>query len=742
MWCPNVSLWVFALVLLWELAECKKKKSSSGSRRIAGDEEFFKRWNSFKEIEAFVGMLAKKFKSTGLVKLTSIGKSAEHRHLSLLSVGPSKPKYQLMMMGAMHGREWITPHAVIYTAMNILNGIHSKDEKVVRLLQETQIHFLPMLNPDGYEFTRIPATKSPDARQWRKNRRSLCSKCDRAVHGIDLNRNWGIKGKSWGFGADRATSEVYQGKHPFSEPEIAAVRDWLLKGGRGSKINGFFDVHCCSGAILPPFYYKGESEELQKANLANCGKIAKAMKAVNGIRYKHRPREKVFSDSNTGIGADWIYAEGKVQNVFIVETRGNKTKLLKDIFEVPEQQIIPISAELEAGFWKLAELVTPFGNDEDAKVDDIAVGQSQATSVLAVTNELAPVQESAPLDVRPSEMRKVPSNLNIDDLLSSLGAGLSTEPQTSEPKQQEVVEESGSEPQVIEEQVSEGQDLVLDVEETLSLDGDDIISQEGDENLESGLGNVDIVKAAEKKNDQDSVLELDFGLATPDANEDDPPEEITVEEVTDESKVVDKGDFLPLESMGGLVETPSNKQEYEIETEETPFEVEEVIDEIPVEVEKAPERTPVKTEEIPMEAETKLGDPLEQGEEEPGETVELDSHENDAVDEITELFAQKLDADAYEDADEFEKVADQLLGVDGKKDESDEGKHLRQKYRKMLHEIDPEKLHKLHRNRFLTIEYDTPNTSRGLACVVVCVLVIAVLLHYQRKHKKWHYRAD
>lgn len=340
---------------------------------------FFKQWSTYKEIELYLSMLVKNHKKNKFVKLHSIGKSAEHRSLSMLTLGPLNgdvPKYQLMLMGTMHGREWISPHALVYLCYKILKGIEEQDDKTLLLLKETQVHILPMLNPDGYEFTR---SDKENAREWRKNRRNLCSKCDRGVHGIDLNRNWGIKGKSWGFGADRATSEVYQGKRPFSEPEIVAVKNFLLKGKRGKAINGFMDVHCCSGEVLPPFYYSRETEEIKLKNLENSKAIAKAMKAVNKKRYKSRPREAEFSDSNTGIGLDWIYAEAGVQNAFMVETRGNKTKLLKYIFEVPEEFILPISRELEAGFWKMAELVTnlPIQNQESIDINSIELQKEQ-----------------------------------------------------------------------------------------------------------------------------------------------------------------------------------------------------------------------------------------------------------------------------------------------------------------------------------------------------------------------------
>jgi len=417
------SVAILLLALAWQPATIAAKRKST-SPAIELNEGFFEHWNSFKELEQFVSLLSKRFKSTKMIKVTSIGKSAEHRSLHLLTIGPANAKHQVMMMATMHGREWITPHAVLYTTWKLLQGFEEHDPKVMALLKDTQVHILPVLNPDGYEYTRTPPEKSADAREWRKNRRNLCSKCERAVHGIDLNRNWGIQGKSWGFGAQRATSEVYQGKRPFSEPEIKAVRDWLLKHNRGKAINGFMDVHCCSGMVLPPFYYRDEPEDVRAKNLANSAEIARAMKSVNKFKYKSRPREADFSDSNTGIGLDWIYAEGGVQNAFMIETRGNKTKLLKYIFEVPESLILPISKELEAGFWKMVEIVVP-QSDSTQDPASTEVGSQSGASVQVVAMQDTPVSPgTATLSDNEAHAEISPEDMSLEDLINNFASSL------------------------------------------------------------------------------------------------------------------------------------------------------------------------------------------------------------------------------------------------------------------------------------------------------------------------------
>ena len=98
---------------------------------------------------------------------------------------------------------------------------------------------------------------------------------------------------------------MFQGKKPFSEPELIAVKDFILS----SKADVCLDVHCCMGTVLPVSYYHGETEELKETHLRMAKSIAGAM----GLVYKFREREKEFSDTNSGIAVDWIFGEAKVR---------------------------------------------------------------------------------------------------------------------------------------------------------------------------------------------------------------------------------------------------------------------------------------------------------------------------------------------------------------------------------------------------------------------------------------------
>jgi len=86
---------------------------------------------------------------------------------------------------------------------------------------------MPLLNPDGYEFSRT------DDRMWRKNRAPPPEhKKSNGCRGVDLNRNWNVTG--YGVGAsENPCEDTYGGEQPGSQPEVqAAARNLMARRDR------------------------------------------------------------------------------------------------------------------------------------------------------------------------------------------------------------------------------------------------------------------------------------------------------------------------------------------------------------------------------------------------------------------------------------------------------------------------------------------------------------------------------
>lgn len=119
-----------------------------------------------------------------------------------------------------HAREPNSLSQVIFYLWYLLEN-YETDPEVRFLIDNTELYFIPCINPDGYIYNQ---TTNPDGGGlWRKNR--WTSEEDDITYGVDLNRNYGYE---WGAdnngSSPNPNSQVFRGPGPFSEPETQAVK--------------------------------------------------------------------------------------------------------------------------------------------------------------------------------------------------------------------------------------------------------------------------------------------------------------------------------------------------------------------------------------------------------------------------------------------------------------------------------------------------------------------------------------
>lgn len=96
---------------------------------------------------------------------------------------------ELLYTGLHHAREPMSMMNLIFYMHYLLQN-YSSDPEVQDLVDNTEMYFIPCINPDGYEYNR---TNNPNGGgMWRKNRRNNGN----GTFGVDLNRNYGYK---WGY---------------------------------------------------------------------------------------------------------------------------------------------------------------------------------------------------------------------------------------------------------------------------------------------------------------------------------------------------------------------------------------------------------------------------------------------------------------------------------------------------------------------------------------------------------------
>jgi len=131
----------------------------------------------------------------------------------------SEPK--ILYTAIHHAREPVSLMQLIFYMWYLLEN-YDTDPEIQGIVNNTQLYFVPVVNPDGYLFNQV--TNPNGGGFWRKNRNN--------GFGVDNNRNYNffIDGNSnngvWsgpGSSPD-VNSEIYHGPSPFSEVENQAIR--------------------------------------------------------------------------------------------------------------------------------------------------------------------------------------------------------------------------------------------------------------------------------------------------------------------------------------------------------------------------------------------------------------------------------------------------------------------------------------------------------------------------------------
>ncbi|HVF77940.1 MAG TPA: M14 family metallopeptidase, partial [Solirubrobacteraceae bacterium] len=164
-----------------------------------------------------------------IVKQRVVGTTYEGREIVALQVtknatGANIAGRPAVLYNAMqHAREWLAGETcrrtLDYFVDNYGKGTSAGIE-VTQLVDSTELWFVCVNNPDGYEFTYTPGN-----RLWRKNLRDNDGNTViTAGDGVDPNRNFAT---NWGRddegSSPRPQAETYRGPSPASEPETKAM---------------------------------------------------------------------------------------------------------------------------------------------------------------------------------------------------------------------------------------------------------------------------------------------------------------------------------------------------------------------------------------------------------------------------------------------------------------------------------------------------------------------------------------
>ena len=261
----------------------------------------------------------------------SIGKSIENRDLWMVKISSSpdvpRIKPEVLFNSITHAREPQGMMTLIYFMYYLLEN-YGSDLEVSFLLDNRELYFVPVINPDGYVHNQ---TTTPNGGGlWRKNRRLN----DNGTYGVDLNRNFGFQ---WGFDNQGSSgvpsSATYRGTSPFSEPETQGLRDLCI----GRNFQNALNYHTYSNLLIYPFGYS-DSETPDSLLFRD---ISRDMTRTNG--YTYGTGSQTVGYTVNGDADDWMYGEQTEKSKIISMTPevGN----YDDFFWPQPERIIPLVEE-------------------------------------------------------------------------------------------------------------------------------------------------------------------------------------------------------------------------------------------------------------------------------------------------------------------------------------------------------------------------------------------------------------
>ncbi|XP_021961619.1 carboxypeptidase B [Folsomia candida] len=296
-------------------------------------------WTKYHNLATMYEWFQNLTEAHSFVHVYTIGQSTEGRDIKVvrLSKDPSANKPAMFIDSAIHAREWISLATVSYIMNQIVNNPEDN-----ALLDDVDFYFLPIINPDGYEYTFTTN------RMWRKTRSRNSASC----YGVDANRNYDYEWSSCsGCSSGVCTSETFRGDTPFSEPETEAMRVFIEQSKQsGVNFQSYISVHSYGQYFMLPWGYTpappADYEELQMVANYVAGNIS----AVYGTEYTTGSSSTTIYPTD-GTSQDWAYGTGLFKYVYTAELRD------KGIygFILPPTLILPTAEETWAGFKVVAK---------------------------------------------------------------------------------------------------------------------------------------------------------------------------------------------------------------------------------------------------------------------------------------------------------------------------------------------------------------------------------------------------
>jgi len=252
-------------------------------------------YHTYKEVEAVLDSMHELYPSITTAKM-DIGHSLEDSVIWAFKISDNpevdEDEPEVFYNSLIHAREPAGMEVLLYFMWHLLEN-YGTDYLVTRLVDNRELWFVPVVNPEGYCYNQY--TYPGGGGMWRKNRRN----CGGGDWGVDLNRNFGYM---WGYdnygSSPDCSEEDYRGSRAFSEPTTQVLRDFI----NGRNFVMCLDNHTYGMWLLYPWCY----DYIHTPDHELFSAIAESMAVLNG----HTPGTswELLYPVNGG-SIDWEYGD-------------------------------------------------------------------------------------------------------------------------------------------------------------------------------------------------------------------------------------------------------------------------------------------------------------------------------------------------------------------------------------------------------------------------------------------------
>ncbi len=257
-------------------------------------------------------------KYPNMMEVSSIGVSELGRNLPVIRIGKSDAKYNVLLQGAIHGRE----HMTAWLLMAMTDYWLERD---ILSYGDVCYHIILMMNPDGVTISQTGKLTDAQNDIYLSDKRNGLVSGSKAAYikdwkanglGIDLNRNFPA---GWEEIDDRSgpSAQKFKGEAPFCAAETAALRDYTLSYNFDATIS-----YHSSGDLI--YYCYGNKKEVNDASKS----LGKSVRQVSGYPL-------VGDNGGSAAGyKDWVIDSLEIPSLTIEIGRGDSPLAMREIYSV------------------------------------------------------------------------------------------------------------------------------------------------------------------------------------------------------------------------------------------------------------------------------------------------------------------------------------------------------------------------------------------------------------------------